>query len=64
MVLFAHDGNTVKISTESSTRILWLSAQPILEPVVQYGPFVMNTKQEIVEAMEQFHAGAFGRLED
>jgi len=64
MVLFAHDGNTVKISTESSTRILWLSAQPIFEPVVQYGPFVMNTKQEIVEAMEQFHAGAFGRLED
>ena len=44
----------------SSTSILMLQGRPIGEPVMQYGPFVMNTKQEINEAFEDYHATQFG----
>ena len=63
-VLFEHSGVDLEIFSESESIVLWLSGEPINEPVVQYGPFVMNTRQEINEAMEAFHSGAFGYLED
>lgn len=43
------------------TRLLWLSAQPIGEPVVQYGPFVMNTMEEIEQAITDYQQGNFGQ---
>ena len=42
--------------------VLLLGGAPIREPVVQHGPFVMNTKQEIIEAMEDFQAGRMGTI--
>jgi quercetin 2,3-dioxygenase len=39
-----------------------LGGQPIKEPVVHYGPFVMNTKDEIVQAMEDYQAGKLGTI--
>jgi hypothetical protein len=40
--------------------VLWLSGEPINEPIVGYGPFVMNSPDEIAKAIEDFNAGRFG----
>ncbi|MCF8605663.1 pirin family protein [Gordonia sp. HY442] len=47
-------------SNRPAMEILLLGGQPIREPVAQYGPFVMNTKQQVIEAMEDFQAGRLG----
>lgn len=52
-------GESVKVSTDASARFVVLGGQPLNEPVVQHGPFVMNTKQEIVEAFQDYSAGKF-----
>ncbi|WP_278312676.1 pirin family protein [Lolliginicoccus levis] len=49
-------------SNRPALEVLLLGGQPIREPVFQYGPFVMNTKQEIIEALEDFQSGAFGQI--
>jgi len=43
--------------------VLVLSGEPIHEPIVSYGPFVMNTKQEILQAYNDLNAGKFGYLD-
>ena len=39
-----------------------LSGVPLLEPVVQYGPFVMNSEREIIEAIEDYQSGRLGEI--
>jgi len=64
-VLFANDGQEIRLETlDESAVVLILSGEPINEPIVPYGPFVMNTKQEIIQAYEDFNNGKFGYLED
>lgn len=63
-VMFENEGEDIQIEAQSEARLLLLNGQPIDEPVVQYGPFVMNTEQEIRQAMVDFNSGKFGRLED
>jgi quercetin 2,3-dioxygenase len=54
------DGASVRIETAAdSARLLLLAARPLREPVVQYGPFVMNTRQEIEQAIDDFRNGRF-----
>lgn len=62
-VLFANEGERVTVSAGPASRLLLLAGEPINEPVVQYGPFVMNTEAEIEEAIRDFNQGKFGRLD-
>ena len=65
MVLFGNDGETFTIeATEENTVVLILSGEPLNEPIASYGPFVMNTQEEIREAFEDYNNGKFGTLAD
>lgn len=63
-ILFTYTGNEIKIIANSETQFIVLDGEPIHEPVVQYGPFVMTTPQEINEAIDDFNNGKFGVLAD
>jgi redox-sensitive bicupin YhaK (pirin superfamily) len=62
LVVFKHDGDTLRVTAQSDAEWLVMSGEPIDEPVVQYGPFVMNTQQEIQEAFQDYNRGKFGHL--
>ena len=64
LVLFGNVGERVSITAASEAQLLVLAGEPIDEPVVQYGPFVMNTQREIAQAFADYSAGKFGHLED
>ncbi|HYZ66227.1 MAG TPA: pirin-like C-terminal cupin domain-containing protein, partial [Mycobacterium sp.] len=49
-------------SRRPAMEVLILGGKPIREPVFQYGPFVMNSKSELIEAMDDFQAGKFGTV--
>jgi len=55
-------GGPVRLSGAKDARVLVLSGEPIAEPVVSYGPFVMNTQEEIVQAIRDYQSGKMGRL--
>jgi quercetin 2,3-dioxygenase len=63
-VLFKNDGESIEITAQEDAVMLVLSGEPINEPIAQYGPFVMNTWQELEQAIEDVNAGKFGVLED
>ncbi len=62
-VLFKSDGEDIEIKAIEDSVVLILSGEPINEPIVSYGPFVMNTQDEIYEAIKEFQSGKFGTLE-
>jgi redox-sensitive bicupin YhaK (pirin superfamily) len=62
LVLFANDGEQLELSAEGDAHVLILAGAPIHEPIVQHGPFVMNTRDEIYQAMVDFEAGRFGPI--
>lgn len=62
MVLFERTGTDVQIDASSDATILVLGGEPIDEPVVAYGPFVMNTADEIRKAVLDFNSGRFGQI--
>jgi redox-sensitive bicupin YhaK (pirin superfamily) len=65
LVVFAHDGEVVEVVNESpsvSKELLLLAGEPLREPVARYGPFVMTTKAEIGEAIDDYQAGRFGAI--
>ncbi|NRH21667.1 pirin family protein [Candidatus Gracilibacteria bacterium] len=63
IVHFSRSGTSVLLQSDSITKVLVMAGKPIDEPIVQYGPFVMNTEAEIQQAFDDFHAGKMGSLE-
>lgn len=63
-VLFKNDGEEISIQASEDAIILILSGEPINEPIAQYGPFLMNTWEELEQAIQDVNAGKFGVLED
>ncbi|MEY2894292.1 MAG: hypothetical protein RIS42_11 [Bacteroidota bacterium] len=61
-VLFENEGETFQIEATANSKVLILSGEPIREPIASHGPFVMNTRQEIMQAFQDFEDGKFGEL--
>ena len=64
LVLFNNDGTDFYLEAIEDAIVLILSGEPISEPIESYGPFLMNTKQEIQQAYDDLYSGKFGYLED
>ena len=65
LVLLTNQGEDFTIeATEDNTVVLILSGEPLNEPIASYGPFVMNTQEEIRKAFNDYNDGKFGTLED
>jgi redox-sensitive bicupin YhaK (pirin superfamily) len=62
LIEFSHEGSSIEIKAVTDSMLLFGYATPFREPFAAYGPFVMNTQQEIMEAYEDYHAGKFGNL--
>jgi redox-sensitive bicupin YhaK (pirin superfamily) len=62
MVLLDRAGTDVSIEAQNDAVIVLLGGEPIDEPIVGYGPFVMNTHAEIRQAVEDFNSGKFGEM--
>jgi redox-sensitive bicupin YhaK (pirin superfamily) len=62
LVVLDAAGDEVRIEARADAVFLLLSGEPILEPIVGHGPFVMNTREEIAKALDDYQSGRFGRL--
>lgn len=62
LVQFAQDGNGFSVQGNEDSLLLVLSGEPLNEPVTSYGPYVMNTQTEILEAMRDYQMGKMGFL--
>mgnify|MGYP006156514155 CR=1 FL=1 len=64
LVVFEQEGKRVKINSLEPTKTLFLAGDPIDEPLATYGPFVMNTQEELNDAITDFQKGKMGVLND
>ena len=62
LIVCRRNGSHVSIEAYEDSRILVMAGAPIEEPVARYGPFVMNTKAELIQAMQDYQAGKMGHL--
>ena len=61
--MFAQDGEAaIQLQALQDTKFLVLTGEPLNEPIQGYGPFVMNSKAEIVQAFDDFNRGKFGEI--
>ncbi|MGP1992104.1 pirin family protein [Zobellia laminariae] len=64
LVLMANDGENFTVEASEDALVLVLSGEPLNEPIAAHGPFVMNTKEELMQAFQDFNNGKFGYLEN
>lgn len=62
LVLLDREAGEVLLEASSDAALLVPSGEPLNDPIVGYGPFVMNSEAQIAEAVEDFNAGRFGRI--
>src|SRR5262245_51519321 len=62
LAIFSRAGEGVSVDAKSDTRILVMTGEPIAEPIVGHGPFVMNSRAEIEQAFEDYQLGRMGEL--
>ena len=60
MAVLTNGGDGVVLRAQSNTRAIVIAGHPLNEPIAQYGPFVMNTREELVQAVDDFRAGLMG----
>ena len=60
MAILRNDGDRVVLRGSANARVILIAGQPLREPIAQYGPFVMNTREELVQAVDDFRAGLMG----
>jgi redox-sensitive bicupin YhaK (pirin superfamily) len=60
MAILSNEGDGVVLRAQANTRAILIAGQPLGEPIAQYGPFVMNTREELVQAVDDFRAGLMG----
>ena len=61
LLIYSTHGEELVLQAKSNANLLVLTGDPILEPVAHYGPFVMNTQEEIEQAIKDYNSGQFGR---
>jgi redox-sensitive bicupin YhaK (pirin superfamily) len=59
MGLLRNEGQQVQLRAKAGTRVLLIAGRPLNEPIAQYGPFVMNTRAQLMQAVEDFNNGLF-----
>jgi redox-sensitive bicupin YhaK (pirin superfamily) len=62
LAVLDQDADQVQLIAEEASEVLLLAGEPLREPIARYGPFVMNTRSEIIEAIEDYQAGRMGRI--
>lgn len=62
LVVLSQEGDKLHLETNSDAKVLLMAGEPLNEPIVGYGPFVMNSKSEINEAIRDFNSGRFGQI--
>ncbi|HET9846593.1 MAG TPA: pirin-like C-terminal cupin domain-containing protein, partial [Nitrospira sp.] len=62
LIVSKGQGPLVRLEVSDDSRLLIMSGKPINEPIARYGPFVMNTKAELVKAVEDYQGGRMGHL--
>ncbi|MFY8179739.1 MAG: pirin family protein [Limnohabitans sp.] len=60
MAILKNEGDGVVLRAQANTRAILIAGKPLNEPIAQYGPFVMNTREELVQAVDDFRAGLMG----
>ena len=62
LAILRNEGDGVSINSgEAGARFLLIAGEPLNEPIAQHGPFVMNTRQQLIEAVDDFRAGRLGQ---